>query len=269
MEITLNKEQRLFVIPSGDGYSCLGFDVVFNHCRELARRIKKFKLLKPGTELAPVLESEIGSPEQYQQYRDFVAMIGDRKIGTWFDYDTPTKVRQILDQYREEGGHLRLFYGDRNTGRDWMEENDVLCRIGRSTGRLPIPLLIANDEPFGPGVLDNCIVRVIDADTRAELYRHKLYHLPEMEIRSTEGQMAHWHDTKPPKPLSEMGYTHGVWTKGKEGLFTNHANFRSYGKAAQWVALWPANVLNNRNNQSSQRGVALFPIWDVCGSYVE
>ncbi len=224
MEITLNEQQRLFVFSGQEYTSCLGFDVVFKHCLELARRIKKFNLLKPDVELTPVLESEIGTVSQYQQYKDFLSIIGDRKTGTWFDFDTPAKVRQILDQYRKEGGRIRLFYGDRNTGRCWMEENDVVGEIGRSTGRMQIPLLIAKGEDGGPGVLDSCIVRIIDADTRVELYHHKNYHLPEIEIRPADANLAN------------EGYTHGAWVKGREGEFENHANFRSFGKAAQWVA---------------------------------
>lgn len=222
--ITLNQDQRLFVVPAGEGFTCLGFDVVFGHCKELARRIKKLGLLKPGAELAPVLESEIGTPEQYQQYRNLLAIVGDRKIGTWFSFETPTAIRTILEQYRKNGGRLRVFYGDRNTGRCWMEENDMVGRVSRSTGRMQIPILIADDDFGGPGLLDSCIVRIMDADTRAELYRLKSYHLPEMEI----------HQASP--DLVRKGYSHGVWVKSKEGAFENHANFRSYGKAAQWVA---------------------------------
>lgn len=231
MEVTLNEQQSLFVINTGHGISCLGFDVVFRHCMELARRIKKFKLLKAGVELAPVLESERGSPSQYQQYLDFLSIVGDRKTGTWFDYDTPAKVRSILEQYRKEGGRLRLFYGDRKTGLCWMEENDVLGRIGRSGGKMQIPLLIDEGEYGGTGVLDGCIVRIIDADTRAELYRHKSYTLPEMEIRPVDAE------------LVRKGYSHGAWVKNKVGQFENHANFRSYGKAAQWVAFMSGECL--------------------------
>lgn len=217
MEITLNKQQRLFIFSEQEHTSCLGFDVVFKHCLELARRIKKFNLLKPGVELTPILESEIGTVSQYQQYKNFLSIIGDRKTGTWFDFDTTAKVRQILDQYRKEGGQIRLFYGDRNMGRCWMEENDVV-------GRMQIPLLIAEGEDGGPGVLDSCIVRIIDADTRVELYRHKNYHLPEIEIRPADAS------------LKSKGYTHGTWVKSRKGEFENHANFLSFGKAAQWVA---------------------------------
>ncbi len=236
MEITLNHEQALFVFKGEDHVTCMGYDVVYKSILELHRRIRKLRILPDGIELMPALESEIGTLKQYEQYRDMLGIVGNRKIGTWFDYDTPGKVRNILEQYRKEGGRLRIFYGDRETGVDWLEENDVLGRIGRSTGVLPIPLLVAEGEHGGPGILDSSIVRILDADARTELYRHKTYRLPEMEIRSTEGITCSWRTGEPPKLLTEMGYTHGVWVRGKAGEFSNHANFTSYGKAAQFVA---------------------------------
>lgn len=224
MEVTINESQRLFVIKALYGYSTHGFDVVYNQCRELAKRIKKFGFLKPNEELSPVLESEIGTNAQYQQYGDFLAIIAGRKIGTWFSYDTPTAVRNVLEQYRKEGGKIRLFYGDRKTGRSWLSENDVLGRVGRSTGTLQIPLLVEGGENGGGGILDSCIIRIIDADTREELYRQKNFHVPEMEIRATDADLA------------KERLSHGVWVKNKEGVFENHANCKSFGKAAQWVA---------------------------------
>lgn len=236
MEIICNEEQRLFVLKSSDHVSCMGYDVIRNHCLELQRRIKKFGLLPNGVSLTPVLDSEIGTLNQYEQYKNLLKLVRNRNLGTWFDYSTPTKIRTILEQYRKEGGRLRLFYGDTQTGRCWMEENDVLGKIGRSTGTMKIPLLIAEGECGGPGILDSCVVRILDADTREELYLQKNYFLPDMEIRSTEGVMARWHTDKPPKLLSEMGFTHGVWIREKDGNFSNQANFKSYGKAAQYVA---------------------------------
>lgn len=224
MEITLNEPQRQFVLRETYGVSYLGFDVIYEYCQELARRIKKYKLLPAGVEPAPVLKSEIGTLEQYNQYQGFLNLIGDRNIGTWFDNRTPTAVRNILEQYRKEDGKLRLFYGDRNTGRCWMEENDVMGRIGRSTGKMKIPLIIEDGERGGPGILTGCIVRIIDAETREELYRQKNYHLPEMEVRPVESD------------LSKKGYTHGVWVKNKQGTFENHANCRSFGQTAQYAA---------------------------------
>ena len=236
MEITINEEQRLFVLSGEDHVSCRGFDVVYKTILELQRRIRKLGILPKGVSLVAADPTAIGTLEQYQQYRDMLKLVGNRKLGSWFDYDTPGKVRAILERYRTEGGRLRIFYGDRKSGRDWTEENDVLGRVGRSTGTMQIPLLIPDGEYGGPGMLDGCIVRILDADTREELYRQKNYHLPDMEIRPTDGIMAHWHATEPPKLLSELGYTHGVWMREKNGEFANHANFKSFGKAAQYVA---------------------------------
>lgn len=131
---------------------------------------------------------------------------------------------------------LRLFYGDPETGRDWMEEADVIGEVGRSTGAHKIPLLIEPGEDGGPGILTKNVVRLMGAESGKELYRHPKYHLPEMEIRSTEGIMAHWHVSKPPKLLTDMGLTHGVWARKETGEFENVANLPSYYKACQFVA---------------------------------
>lgn len=223
-EITLNDSQRLYVFSGTHHTSCLGFDVVYKQCLEMARRIKKFTLLKTGENLPEINEGEIGTHTQYEQYRKLLAIIGTRKTGTWFDYDTPSAVRNILERYRKEGGTLRLFYGDTATGRCWMEENDVVGEIGRSTGPMQIPLLIEPGANGGGGVLDRCIVRIIDADSRAELYRIKGYFLPDIEIRPAD------------PTLTIQGYSHGCWVKDKNDVFQNHANFVSFGKAAQWTA---------------------------------
>jgi hypothetical protein len=110
MEITLNHEQALFVFKGEDRVTYMGYDVVYKSILELHRRIRKLRLLPAGIELMPALESEIGTLKQYEQYRDMLGIVGNRKIGTWFDYDTPGKVRNILEQYRKEGGRLRIFY---------------------------------------------------------------------------------------------------------------------------------------------------------------
>lgn len=219
MEITLNPEQRLFVIPCGDGYSCAGFDYVFKNLKTLAQ-----KLLKFGIEIAPAREDEIGTPTQYEQYCAALQLVGNRDLGTWFDPDTPKKARTLLEQYRKSRAKVRVFYGDTKTGRDWMEEYDMVGHIGRSGGSMKIPLLISEGEHGGLGLLDSCIVRMIDVETRKEVYCHPRYHLPEMEIRPLDGDLA------------AKGYTYGVWATNKDGAMENHANFRSYGLAAQWVA---------------------------------
>lgn len=234
MDVTINQEQRLFVIPSGEGYSCMGFDNVFKKLKQIV----EFLYLKDEWGLLwQVDENEKGTIAQYALYLKAVSEVAKANIkDTWFDPDTPFEVRRVLERYRRSENTLRIFYGDTKTGRDWMEENEVRGRVGRSNGIFKVPLMVEPGESGGPAMLDSCIVRMQDGRTGRELYRHPLYNLPEMEIRSTEGITVSWHQGKPPKLLSEMGYTHGVWVRDEKGEFSNHANFKSYGKACRYVA---------------------------------
>lgn len=223
MDITTNEKQRLFVIPSGEGYSCLGFDVVYGYCLELVERIKKYHLEKPEA-LPEILASEIGYPVQYEQYRMLLGVVDDHDIGTWFDHGTLLKVRRILETCRKEGIEIRLFYGDDN-GRSWLEENDIMGRVGRSTGVMKIPLLIADGECGGAGILDRRIVKIINANTREVLYAHENFHVPEMVIQQTE------------KDLLDKGYPkYSVLVTNSSGEMEVHARFDTYGQAAHWVA---------------------------------
>lgn len=221
MEVTLNPQQKQFVINSGSSYTCLGFDVVFQQATELARR-----LVAAGKALvAEPAKAERGTLKQYEEYRallDAYRELGDKS--TWFDGRTPKKVQQVLEQYRKSGDRLRVFYGDETTGRDWMEEFDTVGTVGRSTGPMKVPLLIADGEGGGPALLTQCIVRMLDAETGKELYRHRKYHLPEIELCPA------------PADMQERGYTHSTRVLSKEGKFETHANFTSQGKAAHWVA---------------------------------
>ena len=41
MNVTLNTEQGLYVIPCGDGYSCLGFDNARGHADQIAAQLDR------------------------------------------------------------------------------------------------------------------------------------------------------------------------------------------------------------------------------------
>jgi hypothetical protein len=219
--VTINNEQHLFVIPSGDGYSCMGFDVVYKQLCVIREKITEKKLniksIFSSDSLEAFEESKIGTIEQYNAYKNAFSNLAKTglKLGTWFSFDTPKKVRRILEEYRLSNDKIRIFYGDNETGRDWMKENDVMGTIGRSTGTMQIPLLISDDEHSGPGLLDSSIVRIIDVATKKELYRHSKYHQPEIEIIAS----------------SEKGYSHSVTIKKEV-----HGNFRTIGGAAGYVA---------------------------------
>lgn len=218
MEISINQDRKLFVIKTSGGYSCLGFDVVFKRLKQIVSSL--------GLSLR-VDEREKGTLPQYMVYQQAIDEYAKAGINeTFFDPDTPDKVRRILERYRKSGDALRVFYGDPVTGKDWLDENDVVGTVGRSCGIFKVPLLVEEGESGGPALLDHCVVRMTDGKTGRELYRHPTYNQPEFEIRPVEET----------DPIAKRGYTHGVWARNGNGEFERHANFESYGKACKYVA---------------------------------
>lgn len=205
--VKINPEQRLFVISSSDGYSCFGFDNCFAHAQQLSQLLKR-------PDLAPN-ECEIGELKQYALYRQLTDLARGHDLGTYFDPGTLPEVKRILEDFRQSQKRLRLFMGDDVTGRDWLEENDVVGRIGRSRGPLKVPLLIGTGECSGPAILTKFIVRILCCKTGRELYRHPSYNLAELTIHScTKGK-----------------YKAEVRANGEL-----HARFTTTRKAENWIA---------------------------------
>lgn len=98
-----------------------------------------------------------------------------------FTDGTPMAVQALLSSLVLTDKTVRLIYGDCDTGADWLEESDVVGTIGHSTG-VAIPLICREGAGYGSAVLTNCILRVIDVSTGADLYRHEKYSEPQLQI---------------------------------------------------------------------------------------
>ena len=207
MNVVVNHQQELFVVPAAHGVSTLGFEYVFGQLKQLVARLNL-----PIT----VREDEKGTIGQYADYQRAIGEARKANLKeTWFHLNTPVEVRRILERYRKSGNPIRIFYGDTETGRDWLEENDVVGIVARSCGIFKVPILLASGESWGNGILDHCIVRLMDTASRKVLWTHPKYQAPVMQI-ATERQGS---------------YTHAVFVSGEL-----NARFLSYAKAAQWVA---------------------------------
>jgi hypothetical protein len=211
--VTINAADRLFVIPAGDsGWSCWGFDTCFWEATQLAQLLQ---------EPLPA-SAEIGTLKQYQYARRLQGLFArrpDLNQHTWFDARTPIAVRQALEYCRTQHLRVRIFYGDTDTGRSWLDEWEMVGRIGRSTGYMRIPLLVPDREHGGPGLLDSSIIRIINTRTHGNVYCHPKFHLPPFEF--IEGNVAPGHPE----------YRFGVNVNG-----TNHANFKTAEERDRWVA---------------------------------
>lgn len=121
--------------------------------------------------------------------------------GTAYNINTSDEVIKILEDSRINKKRIRIFYGDVNSGKDWMEINDTIGKIGRSTGKYKIPLLIKTSRSIGGGaILDHCIVKItIDKEI---VYQNPEYYLPTMEIKEATDD------------LKMMGYFYSVFADG-------------------------------------------------------
>lgn len=228
--VTLNAEQQVFVIPCGqEGYSTFGFENCY----------KELKALREAMALAPPAASEIGTLEQYAQYREALDAFARHPAAknTWYHPDTPIQVQHLLELLRCERSKVRVYYGDSDTGVSWLEENDVIGRIGRSTGTLKIPLLIAENEDGGPALLDHCIVCIQRAGQGGGelLYRHPHFRVPALRVVPCTQPMGYAYaveqaKSEPPAPAG--------WLLGDDQFpeFSVVANFKSEAKAHRYVA---------------------------------
>jgi len=86
--------------------------------------------------------------------------------GTYYREGTTNEIINILERVRYRGERIQVFYGDVKTGRNWNEEHDVCGTIGRSTGTIKIPLLIATKRSSGGGaILTDCIIGIKQGKT--------------------------------------------------------------------------------------------------------
>jgi len=184
--VTLNAEQQFYVRDHGDGYTCFGFANARDHANQMAERLKR-----PDLAFG---ETDFGTLTGYQKYLAAVEAWGKSLLSrkTYFDPATAPKAARVLERCREERTKVRLILGDTATGRTWLDEHDVVGRIGRSTGTLKVPLLIEPGADGGTAILTACLLAIIDWGSGEFLFRHPKYHAPELLIRPSDNTERPW-----------------------------------------------------------------------------
>lgn len=128
--VTLNREQALFVIPCGQGYSCLGFDVLEDRAARLAAELGE-----------PWNPRTRGTLAAYAAYEALCARGAERhRLTHW-----RSAVELTPQLVGREGQRVQVVdcYGE--TRRFW---------VGKSTGWMPCHLEISRrDSSGGPAVM--------------------------------------------------------------------------------------------------------------------
>ncbi len=132
-DITLNPEQRLYVIATEAGVTCFGFDNARDHAQQIAQRLDRPDLMPTADDAA--------SLTGYEKYLAAVRAWGESAQGhrTYFDPGTDPRLARVLETCRRDGRKVRLVLGDTGTGASWLDEFDVVGTVGRSTGLLKVP----------------------------------------------------------------------------------------------------------------------------------
>lgn len=134
--------------------------------------------------------------------------------GTCYHAETPEAVVRALENARLNDWRIRVFYGDTVTGRSWMDECDTMGTVGRSCGRIKIPLLIKSRRSMGGGALLDHFIIKITAD-HSLVYEHPKFNMPEMKVVESH----------------VPGYTAGVDFDN-----SRQANFKTKAQAERYVA---------------------------------
>lgn len=206
MTVSLNPDQQVYVLQGTHGVSCYGFRNCFRDATALAHLL--------GQE-APKPEEQ-GTLDLYHRYQALLSAYGKRSDlnqKTWFDPETPAQVRDVLETLRQTQTVVRLFFGEPATGKCWLDEWDVIGRIGRSMGPMRVPLLIPPGHHGGSAILTANIVRIISRRGR-EYYKHPRFNLPELKIQTGEN--------------TELPYE--VYVEGK-----CHARFPTQSSRLAWI----------------------------------
>lgn len=214
-EVLLNESQRLYVLKSPGGVSCMGFDVVEGYVKELLARLGD-----KSTATTPA-SGPVGSLERYEYYRALLAVyarIGDTK--TWFSPNTPDKLKSLLERLRADRTPVRLFYGNPETGLDSLDCWDTKGTVGRTGGIIRSLILVPKGDIGGGVISTDRVLKVVSTTTGRVLYEHEKYHLPALAIAESEA---------PEK--ADKAYRFAVSANGQ-----TTARFKTYAKACNWLA---------------------------------
>lgn len=207
--ISMNPGQKLYLISSGNGHTCFGFENARNHANQIARILHR-----PDLAFGP---SDFASLEGYKKYEAAVAAWSQSPLSAqmYFEPGTSEDAARALDESYRAKRKVRLVMGDTATGEPWLDEYDAVGTIRRSTGTLKVPLLIEEGESGGSAILTANLLHIIEWKTGKTLFRHAAYREPVLSLQKLK--------------LSQY-----PWTVQYKGSLL--AQFKDMGKACAYIA---------------------------------
>lgn len=103
--------------------------------------------------------------------------------GHCYHAGTNFKVVSALEKAWYKKERIKVYFGDVQTGKSWNEEYGIMGYIGFSTGKIKIPLLVANKNSIGGGaLLDHRIIKIRESKGKHVLYQSENFQQSKFEI---------------------------------------------------------------------------------------
>lgn len=111
MEIKINLEQRLYVIPFTGGITYFGFDNCYRDAVAMAEKMNALKSVSKGLEYIAPTPEMIGTIDCYEAYQHLLGHFSKHQASkqTWYTPGTPAKVRSILKMHTTKWASFGCF----------------------------------------------------------------------------------------------------------------------------------------------------------------
>ena len=89
--------------------------------------------------------------------------------------DNSEELNNLLLKLYKSHQRVVLDYGNRETNESWGDNYGVTGRISRSTGNMPIPILVYNNRSYGGGaILDDVVISIKTSKGKILLWENKI-----------------------------------------------------------------------------------------------
>lgn len=184
--ISMNVEQKLYVIANDHGYSCFGFENAREHANQIAQILHRADLA--------FTPSDFASLAGYKKYEAAISAWSQSSLTqhTYFEPGTAEEAAHVLETNRRTGAKVRLVLGNTENGEPWLNDYDVIGTIGRSNGALKVPLLVENGQSGGGAILTANLLHIVEWKSGRTLYRHRAYREPVLSLQRSKTSKHPW-----------------------------------------------------------------------------
>ena len=176
MNVAIDYDAEQYLLTFAGNSVLYSFDEVESFIAAMEQVLPQVnKALPKATSLDP----QMAKWEIYQECLVLLNTLGD--LPPLFEPGVCPDVLRALEQARTENRTVRLFYGNPESGEDWLCPEPKLGRLDLSNGPVQSHLLeLVSGETAV--VTSKNVIRIVDSVSAEVLYTHQSYSVPAMKV---------------------------------------------------------------------------------------